>query len=329
MPCVTVFRRRPAGAPPVRLYFASDLHGSEKCFRKFLNGGSVYEADAMILGGDVAGKAIVPLTRDGRGLSARFQGHDHHFGEGDEDRLTGFRRLIADHGYYAAECDPGELAARAADGSLLAFELALQAERLRGWTELAAERLAPSATPLYWMLGNDDSPELASILEGAPWGDYVDGGLARIGDHEVVTLGYANPTPWETFRELPEPELEARLDALCARLEDPASAILNVHVPPFDSGLDSAPMLDDELTVQTAGGQTAFGPVGSTAVRSVLQRVQPALSLHGHVHESGGFRKLGRTLALNPGSDYATGALNGAIVSLGGSEVTSFQLVRG
>lgn len=324
-----MFRRRRGSAPATRLYFASDLHGSEKCFRKFLNAASAYEADAMVLGGDVAGKAIIPLTRTADGLAARFQGHEHRFRRDDDDGLAAFRRLVADHGYYAADCEPGELEARAAAGSLPAFELALQSARLREWTALAAERLAARGVPLYWMLGNDDAPELADVLRAAPWGDYVDGEVARIADHELVTFGYANPTPWETFRELPEPELEARLDELTRHLEDPASAILNVHVPPFDSGLDSAPVLDEELTVQTAGGQTAFGPVGSTAVRTILERVQPALSLHGHVHESSGFRKIGRTLAVNPGSDYGTGALNGAIVTLAGPEVTSFQLVRG
>lgn len=311
------------------MYFASDLHGSEKCFRKFLNGGTIYEADAMILGGDIAGKAMIPLIRSGSAISTRFQGAHHEFAAADEDRLTAFRRLVADHGYYTIECEPGELEARSADGTLADLELELHAERLRAWTRLAAERLAEPAIPLYWMLGNDDAPELEAVLREAPWGSYVDGSVVRIGDHELVTLGYSNPTPWETFRELPEPELERRLASLCSQLDHPSSAILSIHVPPFDSGLDSAPLIDAELTVQTAGGETIFTPVGSTAVRSILERVQPALSLHGHVHESAGFRMIGRTLAINPGSDYGTGALHGTIVTLAGDDVRSHQLVRG
>jgi Icc-related predicted phosphoesterase len=321
--------RRKRGGTSLRIYFATDLHGSEKCFRKFLNGGAIYGADAMILGGDIAGKAMIPLVRRGTTMTARFQGAQHEFAVDEDERLAGFRRLVSDHGYYTVECEPGELEARSADGTLAELELALHVERLRAWSSLAEERLSSAGVPLYWMLGNDDAPELAEVLADAPWGTYVDGAVVRIGDHELITLGYSNPTPWHTFRELPEDELEARLFDLCSGLERPESAILNVHVPPFDSGLDAAPLIDEELTVQTAGGETIFAPVGSTAVRTVIEKIQPALSLHGHVHESAGFRQLGRTLAINPGSDYGTGALHGAIVTLDGEGVRSHQLVRG
>ena len=72
-----------------------------------------------------------------------------------------------------------------------------------------------------------------------------------------------------------------------------------------------------------------FRPVGSRAVRTVLEEAQPLVGLHGHIHESSGIRRLGRTIAINPGSDYSTGTLNGALVTLDGEKVAAHQLVRG
>jgi uncharacterized protein len=206
----------------------------------------------------------------------------------------------------------------------------LMRERLRSWMELAGERLRPIGLPAYWMLGNDDPPDLEPILESAPWGTHADDRVVRLGEeHWLLSLGYSNPTPWNSFRELPEEELARRLEALFDQVEDPRRAILNAHVPPYASGLDDAPVLDRELQVQAAAGQVKMGPVGSTAVREAIERHQPLASLHGHVHESAGFRRIGRTLAVNPGSDYGTGALNGALLVLEGDRLRAHQLVRG
>ena len=57
--------------------------------------------------------------------------------------------------------------------------------------------------------------------------------------------------------------------------------------------------------------------------------MQPLLGLHGHIHEATGVRRSGRTLAVNPGSDYSTGALNGALITLERDKVAAHQLVRG
>jgi Icc-related predicted phosphoesterase len=108
-----------------------------------------------------------------------------------------------------------------------------------------------------------------------------------------------------------------------------ARVVFNAHVPPYGTGLDDAPMLDAELTVMQQAGQVKLGPVGSTAVRAAIERHQPVASVHGHVHESAGFRRIGRTVAFNPGSDYGTGSLNGALLTLSGEKLKSHQLVRG
>jgi Icc-related predicted phosphoesterase len=70
-------------------------------------------------------------------------------------------------------------------------------------------------------------------------------------------------------------------------------------------------------------------PVGSTAVRDAIERYQPALSLHGHIHEARGVHWLGRTLALNPGSEYAEGTMKGAIVNLEPTRVKGYLLISG
>ena len=312
-----------------RIYYASDLHGSERCFRKFVNAGAVYKADAVILGGDLAGKAIQPLTALGGGrYRADFHGKEVLTETAAE--LEEVERLIQDRGLYPYRAEPGELEARQAAGTLEELFIELMTARLRSWVALAEERLQPQGRRIYWMLGNDDPPQLAAAFQDLRWGVCADGEVVDLdGEHEMASCGFSNPTPWNSYRELAEPDLQAALEGLCARLRNPARAVLNTHVPPFDSGLDEAPELDEKLQVRASAGQVRFVPTGSTAVRNVIEKVQPLVSLHGHVHEAHGFRKIGRTLALNPGSDYTTGALDGVLVTLEGDRLLAHQFVRG
>jgi len=315
-------------AKRTKLYFVSDLHGSGKCFRKYLNGGPIYKADVMVLGGDLAGKAIQAITRAPAGrFRFSFRGASYDLEDGEELRRV--EQLIADHGYYPYRADPGELAAMEEGGQLDELFLTLITQRLQEWLELADERLRPRGIPIYWMLGNDDPPELAALLDGAPWGTHCEGHDVLVGEHEMISWGYANTTPWHTYREMTDDELRSVFAGLAAELADPDHAIFNLHPPPYDTGLDEAPILDESLQVQTSAGQAKMSPVGSHAVRELIERVQPLLGLHGHIHESAGFRKLGRTLAINPGSDYGTGALNGVLVTLEPGKVKAYQFVRG
>jgi Icc-related predicted phosphoesterase len=273
-----------------RIYFVSDLHGSSVCFRKFVNAAKIYEAQVMILGGDVAGKAIQSIVRaPGGHWQCRFIGTNYDVVEGSE--LIALEKLIADHGYYAYRADPGELEAREAADGLDDLFLQLMRERLTEWLELADARLRPLGTPLYYMLGNDDPEELGALLDSAPWGTHAEGKVVWLDDeHEMISCGYSNVTPWHTYREQDETHL---------------------------------------LTVQASLGQVQMAAVGSTAVRDAEQTYQPLLGLHGHIHESSGIRRIGRTVVLNPGSDYSTGALNGALITLDGDKVKAQQLVRG
>ncbi len=315
-------------AKGIRLYFVSDLHGSGKCFRKYLNGGAIYKADVMVLGGDLAGKAIQSITRAPAGrFKFSFRGASYDLEDGEE--LRGVEQLIADHGYYPYRADPGELADLEAAGELDALFLSLISQRLQQWLELADERLRPRNIPIYWMLGNDDPPELTAMLDAAPWGTHCEGRDVLVGGHEMISWGYANTTPWHTYREMTEEDLRLEFAVLAGELREPEHSIFNLHPPPFDTGLDEAPVLDENLQVQTSAGQAKMSPVGSHAVRELIERVQPLLGLHGHIHESAGFRKLGRTLAINPGSDYGTGVLNGVLVTLDPGKVKAYQFVRG
>jgi uncharacterized protein len=311
-----------------RLYFATDLHGSSKCFRKFLNAGAAYGADVMVLGGDIAGKAIQTIVHaPGGKWTCSFIGTDYTVADGPD--LAALEKLIGDHGYYPYRVEPDEMATLSGE-RLDALFVQLMHERLTDWLTLADERLRPLKKPLFLMLGNDDPAELKDLLDSAPWGTHGEGKVVWLDDdHEMISWGYSNITPWHSHREQEEPELRASLEAMASELTHPERAIANIHVPPYGTQLDDAPVLDETLRVVQVLGQVKFAPAGSPAVRDYLLERQPLIGLHGHIHEATGMRKLGRTIAINPGSDYSTGALNGCLVTLEGDKVKANQLVRG
>ena len=152
-----------------------------------------------------------------------------------------------------------------------------------------------------------DSGKDGNALIVSRYGKVLDipGGL------RLMSYGWSNETPWKTPREVPEEELYRRLDGLAEQVDDARRAVFMIHVPPHDSGLDTAPILDENLRPTVSAGDVLRGPVGSTAVRRLIEERQPVLSVHGHVHESGGERKIGRTVCVNPGSEANHGILRG------------------
>ncbi len=316
-------------AKKTKLFFATDVHGSEMCFRKFLNAGAAYRPDVMVLGGDIAGKAVQAVDDLGGGrFTTTFRGHRYDIQ--DEQELSHVERTISDVGYYPWRSQPGELDQRIEDGTVEDLLLDLMRQRLERWMQMAEERLRPLRKPVFWMLGNDDPPSLAEALQNAPWGEHAEGRVLPLDDdHVLVSWGWSNPTPWHSFREMSEADLTGHFDQLFSLAQDTRRVVFNAHVPPYDTGLDEAPVLDANLTVTQQAGQVKLGPVGSTAVRAAIERHQPVASLHGHVHESAGFRRIGATVAFNPGSDYGTGSLNGALLTLSSDKLKSHQLVRG
>jgi hypothetical protein len=114
------------------------------------------------------------------------------------------------------------------------------------------------------------------------------------------------------------------------KLANPAKTIFNLHVPPLRTPLDQAMLLDEEMRPVLRGGSPVIDGVGSSAVRSAIEAYQPLLSLHGHIHESRGTTKLGRTVAVNPGSEYSEGVLRGALITVSERKgLKGFQLVSG
>jgi Icc-related predicted phosphoesterase len=311
------------------IYYASDVHGSDKCFRKFLNAAQFYGAGVLVMGGDILGKAIVFLEETRPGVYTTMQ-HDRAIELTTNAELVAFEKTAADAGLYPYRCQPGEPAQLRASGGVEDLFERLMRERLQVWMALADERLAGSGVRCYIMGGNDDPPEVLTVLGDSTSVVDPDERVVRLDDHsEMISLGWSNPTPWHTPRECSEEELGQRIDALMAQVSQPETSVMNLHVPPYASGLDDAPELDASLKVQTSLGQTRFKPVGSTAVRAAIERYQPLLGLHGHVHEAHAISKIGRTVCINPGSDFGEGVLHGALVTLDKGKLKGYQMVSG
>jgi Icc-related predicted phosphoesterase len=310
----------------VKIFFVSDIHGSETCFRKLVNAGAFYGVDVLIMGGDLAGKELVPVVRRGAGWAARFRGAD--FDLATEDEVADFERRVAAVGGYTLRTDDDGVAALAADPDLAETTLKrLIVERTEQWVALAEERLAGKGIRLLLGLGNDDFDELIPCLDAGPVA-YAAEGVMDLGEYELVSLGWSNPTPWHTNRECSEDELADKL-AFLAEAQDPARTIFNFHVPPYDCGLDVVPRLDETLQIQLVGGQPDLVPVGSTAVAGAISDYQPILSLHGHIHQGRGTTRIGRTVVVNPGSEYDDASLLGALIEVKPNKVKRLQLVAG
>ena len=320
-------KRAHEGARSVRLFYASDIHGSDLLWRKFLGASKFYEADASVMGGDLLGKAIIPIERREDGtFRAQFLGDERIVREGDE--LDELESAIRFNGFYPWIAPRAEIDQRATDTEELFGEVARG--EVRRWVELAeAKGSSNGSSNLYVMAGNDDPWYVDEILAASNAVVFCDDRIVRVGPHETISSSYANPTPWNSPRELDEEALYDRLKKLAEQLEDPGSAIFNMHVPPYDSHLDTAPDLKPDLTPRYSGGQPVTKPVGSKAVRRLIEEYQPLLALHGHIHESKGETRIGRTLALNSGSEYNTGRLHGVVVTLGDDRVVGHQFVVG
>jgi uncharacterized protein len=316
----------------VRIYLASDFHAGEKAWRKFLNAIklNVYKADVALVAGDLTGKAIVPIVRNGAAYEAELFGVRRRAGSDEE--LATLQRDIADVGYYSFVSTAEEAERLVGDAEArdrLLHEL--MNERIAEWMDLADERLGQGQVPLYLIPGNDDDVTIDPILsrDGA-FAQNVDGRVVDIpGDLQLLASGWSNITPWNTPREEPEDALEARLETLAGEVRDPRRAVFMIHVPPHDSGLDTAPILDQNLRPTISAGDVLRGPVGSHAVRRIIERFEPLLGVHGHIHEAGGERRIGATLCVNPGSEANHGILRGYLVDVGDAGIERVLRVEG
>jgi uncharacterized protein len=306
----------------LRIFFASDLHGSDRCFRKFLNAAKFYKADWLVMGGDAAGKHLVPLLQEGSGWRGNFQGARLEAHTAKE--LAQLEAQLADMGAYALPTNAEFIAQLSADPELVESTLHdLIVKRAQAWVQLASERVDKD-TRCVIGLGNDDFDDLADVFSQGPTLCPPDG-LIEMDGFWFGTVGWSNITPWRTHRE----KSEVDLDTLVAALESPDASrtIWNIHVPPYGSTLDIAPRLSADLQVELVGGTPDFIPVGSTAVAAGIRSLQPLLSMHGHIHESRGVVKVGGSTVVNPGSAYDQGTLYGALIRVSPGKVEQCQLV--
>ena len=312
-----------------RIFFTTDVHGSERCFRKFLNAAKAYRADCLILGGDITGKLLVPIveTAGGRYDVVLF-GKKETVGK---ERLDEVRRSLQDAGQYSFVTTPAELKEIQSDKSRESdtFDGAM-IDVLKGWVQLAQERLRGTNVKCYISPGNDDKLEIDPALVDSGQQVNPENKVVELdGGYEMITLGYANPTPWKSPREVSEEKLGEMIESLASGVRNPANAVYNLHVPPLNTELDKAPAVSHDFNYVKDGLGIKFIHAGSTSVRASIERHAPLLGLHGHIHESKGFVRIGRTLCLNPGSEYSDGILRGALANLVDGKVHDFMLTSG
>jgi Icc-related predicted phosphoesterase len=312
----------------MKLFYATDVHGSEICWKKFISGGKFYEVDTLILGGDMTGKAIVPIIAQGNNKYkvTLLEQASLLEGQAEVDEMV---KMIQNRGYYPFVTDPDEVAeisnTPGASDELFLKQVIKVIER---WMEYADEKLAGTGIRCYVCPGNDDIFEIDEVIANSKSVTHAEGQVVALSEHhEMVSSGWSNPTPWDTHREEPDEDLEIRIEAVIAKAKNPSTAVFNLHPPPYGSGLDEAPELTEDLRPTHAG--RVLVSVGSQAVLHVIEKYQPLLGLHGHIHEGKGTRKYKRTLCINPGSMYEQGILHGAVVDLKPNKVGTYILTTG
>jgi uncharacterized protein len=309
-----------------KIFFATDLHGSEMCWRKFLNAGRFYDADILICGGDMTGKAIVPIVQENGHYTVVLGGESQSV---EPAHVADVEAQIRRKGYYPLQMTLDRL--NELDQDPQKRTETFQQVMLDGvdrWMGMAAEKLRGTGIRIFVCPGNDDEMEVDDVIRRSDVVELGEGRVLEIDGFSMISTGWSNHTPWNTHREETEEKLAERIEAMAGQVSDASKAIFNLHCPPFKSGLDEAPAIDADLRLLHGG--RALRPVGSTAVREAIERHQPLISLHGHIHESKGAVKIGKTLSINPGSSYEEGMLMGAIVQLDAKKgIKSYQLVNG
>jgi Icc-related predicted phosphoesterase len=310
------------------IFFATDVHGSDICWKKFISAGKFYCADILILGGDMTGKAIVPIIHQGGDTFKSVLLEQESILRG-EDQVVEMEKHIKSRGYYPYRTTSEEIAELNASPErvdrIFAAEVLKTAEQ---WLAYADQKLEGTGIRCYVAPGNDDMFELDDLIGTSKHVQLAEGRVVELDKHhEMVSTGWSNITPWHTYREEDEDKLRVRLDAMIRQLRDPKQAVFNFHTPPYGSTLDDVPELTEDMKPKLGG--RALVPVGSHAVRDVIKKHEPLLGLHGHIHEGKGAIHVGKTLCLNPGSMYEQGRLLGAVVTLDRSKIKSYVLTTG
>jgi Icc-related predicted phosphoesterase len=312
----------------MKLFYATDVHGSEICWKKFVNAGKFYETEIIILGGDMTGKAIVPIIAQGAGTYkvTLLEQETILEDQADVDHMV---QTIQNRGYYPYVTNPDEVAEISStperSDQLFMDQVLTTMQR---WIEYADDKLEGTGIQCYVCPGNDDVFEIDDVIKTSKHVRLAEGKVIQLDEHhEMVSSGWSNTTPWDTHREEPDEDLLTRIEAIIAQSHNVQTAIFNLHAPPYGSGLDDAPELTEDMRPAYAG--RSLVPVGSKSVLKVIEKYQPLLGLHGHIHEGKGTRKYKRTLCINPGSMYEQGILHGAVIDLRPKKIGTYILTTG
>jgi len=325
------FRKKKStnGAEDMTIFFASDLHGSQVCFKKFVNGAKFYGADVLIMGGDMTGKAVIPVAEQPDGTFLSFQ-HGKEVTLKSLEEVDDFTKRAGNMGFYPTIVTEAEYQVLRSDPDAQ-HELfkKLVVDRVKEWADIVEQKLAGTGIPFITAPGNDDFFEIDPILQNAPHVDYHEMQVTELKGYQILHCGGSNKTPWDTEREYTEEQYVERMAELVAQVGDMRRCIFNVHVPPHGTVLDACPKLDDDLKVVFEMGNPVQMHAGSTAVLDSIKENQPLLGLHGHIHEGRGNIKIGKTVCVNPGSVYPEGILQGVLVKIRGGEIKGVQLTQG
>ena len=298
-----------------KLLFTSDLHGSDAFFLKILSAAKSWKVDVLCMSGDLTGKAIIPIVKFEENLyETTFFGKQYTI---DLAGLKGLEEKIARTGYYVYECTKKEYDdLRAEPEKVEELFHGLMEKRLEEWI-LKLDEILPKTMKVILNPGNDDPFLIDRVLQQSRRTLYSIGKVDQLDDtHPLVTCEWVNPTPWKSPRECSEDELEKRLRKELDKVSSLDHVVCDFHAPPYDCPLDLAPKLDSKLRPKTSFGQPVMEHVGSKAVRKVIEKYQPKLAMHGHIHESPGVFKIGRTVCMNPGSEYVEGIMHGYFLKL-------------
>jgi len=314
-----------------KLFFSVDVHGASSVWRKWLKMPEFHGVDALLLCGDLTGKSLVPIIDQGDGTHRAF-----YFGKNwtlaSDAEVDEMERRIDDAGAYALRCNRDRVAELQSDPSEVErVMMGMIKDRIAQWMETLIEEIDLSKVDVIVMPGNDDDWEIDDVIKsfgdrGVTW--CLDGPVDLLGI-PMISLDYVNPTPWDTPREDSEKGMAARIKRLVRLLDDPGRSIFNLHAPPYGTMLDLAPELDASKKPVTVAGQVSFVHVGSKAVAEAIERYQPLMGLHGHIHESYGHDTIGRTPVINPGSEYGEGILRGYVIEIKDGDVTNQWKVEG
>lgn len=326
-----------------KILFASDLHGSNLVFRKLLSTAITNEVDALIIGGDLSGKTVTPIIKKTNSVyETDFLGVKRIlYEEKDLNQLIddisnsgSYPIIISKEEYIELQKEDNKLRINN-DGfpnynklKQKIFENEIN-KHLKSWLELAEEKLKPKGIRFIIICGNDDSYELDDIISESSYAENPEKKILTIcNNNQVIGDSSANITPFNCPRDLSEDVLENRLREKLKRITNFKSSIFVLHTPPFNSNLDNVIKLDTNLKPILIGGNPVIIPVGSKAVRKIIEEYQPLLALTGHIHESSGETTIGRTFCVNPGSEYSNGFMRAYLITFKGDEKKGHLLIK-